>query len=301
MIYESIIIGGGPAGITAGIYLARKKVKFLMVAGNIGGQTLWGGEIENYTGYQYISGYELAQKFSEHLKNFDIELHERERADSIKKSECFVVSTDKGEYKSETVIVCTGRRPKQLSVEGEQKFKNKGITYCATCDGPLFADRDVAVLGGGNSGLGVALQMVRIAKKVYLIEKRPNLTADRELVDKLEKEGKAEIFTGTLITKIYGDKFVAGINIKSADGKEKELPVEGVLIEIGSIPNSSLVEGAKKNEWGEIIVNCSTETSIPGLFAAGDVTNVYKKQIIIACGEGAKAAIAASEYLYFRK
>lgn len=301
-IYESIIVGGGPAGITAGIYLARKKVRFAMLTIDIGGQTLWTGDVENYIGHQYITGPELAQKFAAHLKEFNIELNEGEKVTGIiKSSGIFAVSSDKKEYRTRTVIICTGRKPKELSVPGEREFKNKGVTYCATCDGPLFTGKKVAVIGGGNAGLEVALQMARIAGKVYLIEKLPYLAADRILTDKLEKYGNAEVITGAVITKIYGDKFVTGINVKNSEGTEKEIPLEGVLVEIGSVPNSGIVDGVAKNERGEIIVDCAVKTSVPGLFAAGDVTNVFRKQIIIACGEGAKAAIAASEYLDFRK
>ncbi len=301
-VYESIIVGGGPAGITAGVYLARKKIRFAMLTVDVGGQTLWTGNVENYIGHQYITGPELAEKFASHLKEFNIELHEGVKVERIEKhGEVFRVFSGKEEQSAETVIVCTGRKPKELSVPGEKEYKNKGVTYCATCDGPLFAGKKVAVIGGGNAGLEVALQMARIAEKVYLIEKNPHISADRILTDKLAEYSNAELITGAVITEISGGKFVEGIKIKNSDGIEREIPAEGVMVEIGSVPNSGVAEAAAKNKWGEITVDCSAKTSVPGLFAAGDVTNVYKKQIIIACGEGAKAAIAASEYLYFRK
>jgi alkyl hydroperoxide reductase subunit F len=301
-VYETIIVGGGPAGITAGIYLARKKVGFAMVTMDVGGQTLWTGDVGNYLGHQYITGPELAEKFAAHLREFDVELNEGEKVDRIVKSEgVFTVISDKKQYRAKTVIVCTGRKQKELSVPGEQEFKNKGVTYCAICDGPLFAGKDVAVIGGGNAGLEVVLQMVKIAEKVYLIEKLSRLAADRILTDKLAEYKNAEVLTGTVIARIYGDKMVSGVTVKNSGGTEKEIAVEGVLVEIGSVPNSGIVDGVVKNEYGEIIVDCAVKTSVPGLFAAGDVTNVFKKQIIIACGEGAKAAIAASEYLDFIK
>ena len=177
------------------------------------------------------------------------------------------------------------------------------MTYCATCDGPLFAGKNVAVIGGGNSGLDAALQMVRIAGKVYLVEQKQNLSADRTLVERILRERTCEIITNASVEEISGDRFVRGIRIRNTVGSRAEriLNVEGVLVEIGAIPNSDLVDGVEKNEAGEIVVDCSVKTSIPGLFAAGDVTNVYKKQIIIACGEGAKAAMAVSEYLNLHK
>ncbi|HNS32590.1 MAG TPA: FAD-dependent oxidoreductase [bacterium] len=299
-MYETIIVGGGPAGITAGIYLARKKVSFALITMDIGGQTLGSGGIENYIGHQYITGPELAEKFALHLKEFNIDLKEGHEVKEIKKDgSAFVVRSDKGQYRAKTVIVCTGRKPKNLDVPGEKEFYNRGITYCATCDGPLFAGKKVAVVGGGNSGLEVALQMVRIAEKVYVIELKENLTGDRILADKLNEAGNLEIITSAAVARIHGDKFVSGVSLRKSE-KQLDIQVEGVLVEIGSIPNSHVVEGIEKNGFGEIIINCGTETSIPGLFAAGDVTNVFKKQIIIACGEGAKSAIAASEYLYFK-
>lgn len=299
-MYETIIIGGGPAGITAGIYLARKKVDFLMLTGDVGGQTLWSGGIENYIGHQYITGPELAEKFASHLREFDIEIKEGEEAQEVKESGgIFSVLSAGGEYTAQTVIVCTGRKPKKIGVKGEEEFYGKGVTYCATCDGPVFAGKNVVVVGGGNSGMEIALQMVRIAKKIYIVELQERLTGDRILTDKLAKKDNAEIMVSSKIEEIYGDKFVRGVKV-STQGKTRDIPLEGVLVEIGSIPNSNIMASLKKNKNGEIIVDCGARTSVPGVFAAGDVTNVFKKQIIIACGEGAKAAIAASEYLYFK-
>jgi len=215
----------------------------------------------------------------------------------------FTVTSDRGEYRTKTAIICTGSRARELNIPGEKDFRNKGVTYCATCDGPLFAGKNVAVIGGGNSGLDAALQMVRIAGKVYLVEQKQNLSADRTLVERILRERTCEIITNASVEEISGDRFVRGIRIRNTVGSRAEriLNVEGVLVEIGAIPNSDLVDGVEKNEAGEIVVDCSVKTSIPGLFAAGDVTNVYKKQIIIACGEGAKAAMAVSEYLNLHK
>jgi alkyl hydroperoxide reductase subunit F len=297
-MYETIIVGGGPAGITAGIYLARKKINFLMLTLDIGGQTLKSGGIENYLGHQYITGPELAEKFAQHLREFSIDLKEGVKVDKIKKNDdVFTVFSGNEKYNGKTVIVCTGRKPKELTVPGEKEFYNRGISYCATCDGPLFSGTKVAVVGGGNSGLEVALQMVRIASKVFVIERDNRLTGDKILIDRLSEADNLEVLTSTKVVEIFGEKLVSGMTV-DIDGKKKNLDVEGVLVEIGSIPNSHIFEGVEKNLAGEIVIDCSTRTSISGLFAAGDVTNVFKKQIIIACGEGAKAAIAASEHLY---
>jgi alkyl hydroperoxide reductase subunit F len=295
--YELIIIGAGPAGITAGVYAARKRMHVLMITKDIGGQTSLSWDIENYLGYQFITGPELVDKFKEHLAHFDVELKEDEKVTSVEKSnDTITIKTDKGDYTAKTAIIASGRNPKTLGVQGEDDFKNKGITYCATCDAPLFTGMDVAVIGGGNAGLDATLQLVKIAKKIYLIEVNSKLSADRVMIEKAKESGKVSIYTDTKVKRIHGKQLVQGLEIATGD-KAEDIPVGGVFVEIGSIPASDFVMGVEKNEGGEIIVNCSCETNIPGLFAAGDVTNVFAKQIIVACGEGAKAAIAAFDYL----
>jgi alkyl hydroperoxide reductase subunit F len=295
--YELIIVGAGPAGMTAGVYAARKRMNVLMITGDIGGQTALSWDIENYLGYQFITGPELVQKFKEHLAQFDVELKEDEKVTSVEKSnDTITIKTDKGDYTAKTAIIASGRDPRKLGVQGEDKFKNKGITYCATCDAPLFTGMDVAVIGGGNAGLDATLQLTKIAKKIYLIEARPQLAADRIMIDKAKESGKVRFYTDTKVTRINGEQLVQGLEIITGD-KVEDIPVGGIFVEIGSIPASEFVMGVEKNEGGEIIVNCSCETNIPGIFAAGDVTNVFAKQIIVACGEGAKATIAAFDYL----
>jgi alkyl hydroperoxide reductase subunit F len=295
--YELIIIGAGPAGITAGVYAARKRMHVLMITEDIGGQTALSWDVENYLGYQFITGPELVDKFKEHLAQFDVELKEDEKVTSVEKSnDTITIKTDEGEYTAKTAIIASGRNPRKLGVQGEDEFKNKGITYCATCDAPLFAGMDVAVIGGGNAGLDATLQLAKIAKKIYLIEAAPHLAADRIMIEKVRESGKVTFYTDTKVKRIYGEQLVKGLDIVTGD-KTETIPVGGIFVEIGSIPASEIVMGVEKNEGGEIIVNCSCETNIPGIFAAGDVTNVFAKQIIVACGEGAKAAIAAFDYL----
>jgi len=296
-LYDLIIIGGGPAGITAAIYSARNKIDFMMITINIGGQVVLSSEIENYTGFQYITGEELKAKFQEHLKKYKFRLEIEEVKKIEKENSLFKIITDSKFYLSKTAIVATGRRPRELRVPGEKEFKNRGVTYCAICDAPLFEGLDVAVIGGGNSGLEAVLQLIKIAKSINLIEINPQLKADKVLIEKAMASDKVRIWTNTRIEEIIGDKVVKGIKIKKND-KEIFLPIQGVFIEIGSVPNSEIVDFVDKNEYGEIIVNCKCETNVPGLFAAGDVTNVPEKQIVVAAGEGCKAALSAFKYLH---
>jgi alkyl hydroperoxide reductase subunit F len=295
-LYDLVIVGAGPAGITAGVYAARKRMNVLIITTDIGGQASLSWDIENYIGYQFIAGTELIEKFKQHLEKFDVEIRNNEKATGVEKADAFVqIHTDKGEYTAKTVIVASGRRPRKLGAPGEDEFKNRGVSFCATCDAPLFADMDVAVIGGGNAALDATLQLIKIAKKIYLIEVKPELTADRIMVEKAKESGKVSLYTGAKVKRIYGEQLVQGIEIEK-DGKLEDLPVGGLFVEIGSIPASDFVRGVTKNERGEIMVNCSCETNIPGIFAAGDVTNVPAKQIIVACGEGAKACISAFDY-----
>lgn len=294
---DLIIIGAGPAGITAAVYAARKKMTVLVISKDIGGQAAWSGDIENYTGYQFITGPQLASKFQEHMRKFDIQLKDNETVIELKKTENKIyVNTDAGAYESQTAIVASGKRSRELNVLGEKEFKNKGLTYCATCDGPLFVDKDVAVIGGGNSALDAALQLMRIARQVYIINITEKLTGDPLMQEKLNQAKNVSVLNNRQVTAVLGDKFVSGIKIKK-DGQEKVIPVQGIFVEIGLMPNSEFAEGLEKNQFGEIKVNCYNETNLPGIFAAGDVTDVPEKQIIIAAGEGAKAALTAFRYL----
>ena len=295
---DLVIVGAGPAGITAAVYAARKKMDFAVITRDIGGQAAWSSDIQNYTGYQYISGPELAKKFREHLEKFKFDLREGEGATKITREESgFKVTTNKGDTLSaKTVIVATGKRPRLLGVPSEGKFMNKGVTYCATCDGPVFAGKAVAVIGGGNSALDATLQMMKIASKVYLININPELAGDAVMIEKVRSDPKVEVINATKTLDFFGEQFLKGIKVETG-GAARELAVEGIFVEVGLVPNSGLIDFVDKNQLGEIIINCSAETSCPGVFAAGDVTNVPEKQIIIAAGEGAKAALSAFRYL----
>jgi len=294
---DLIIVGAGPAGITASIYAARKRMNFLTVTKDIGGQAAWSADIENYTGYQLITGLELVDKFEEHMQKYGIKLKENEEVTELeRRDEHIWVKTDKGIYEARTAVIASGKSSRELGVPGEKEFKNRGLTYCATCDAPLFAEKDVAVIGGGNSALDAALQLIKIAKHIYLINNTPELRGDAIMREKVTESEKVSIFNSTEVTRVLGDRMVEGITIRGK-GREETLSVQGVFVEIGLVPNSKFAKGLEKNELGEIKVNCRSETNIPGIFAAGDVTNVPDKQIIIAAGEGAKAALSAFRYL----
>ncbi len=296
-IYDLVIIGAGPAGITAAVYAARKKMDPLVITKDIGGQASLSGDIQNYTGYQFITGPELAIKFEEHMRKFNFEIKENEEVKKlISRKGTFLVKTDKDNYQAKTVIVASGKRSRELGVTGEREFRNKGLTYCATCDGPLFAGRDVAVIGGGNSALDAALQLIKIANHIYIINITDNLTGDGIMQEKIRADNKVSIFNNSRVKEILGNSFVQAIKIEE-DRKEKILDVQGIFVEIGLIPNSEFASDLEKNARKEIVVNQGNETNVPGIFAAGDVTNVPEKQIIIAAGEGAKAVLSAFRYL----
>ncbi|MFH1854554.1 MAG: FAD-dependent oxidoreductase [Candidatus Omnitrophota bacterium] len=296
-VFDLIIIGAGPAGITAAVYAARKKINFLIVTKDIGGQTAWSGDIENYTGYQFVTGPELVSKFEEHIRGYGISIKENEIVkEVIKQDDIIYIRTDKAEYRAKTVIVASGKRSKELGVPGEKEYKNKGLTYCATCDGPLFSGKDVAVIGGGNSALDAALQLMNIARRVYIINIAPQLTGDSVMKEKMENKENVTIFNNSQATAVVGEKLVTGIKVKRGT-KEETLSVQGIFVEIGLIPNSDFVKGLEKNQRGEIKVDNYNMTNAPGIFAAGDVTDVPEKQIIIAAGEGAKAMLGVFRHI----
>ncbi|MGE5309089.1 MAG: NAD(P)/FAD-dependent oxidoreductase [Deltaproteobacteria bacterium] len=296
-MYDLIILGAGPAGITAAVYAARKKMDFMVITRDIGGQAAWSGEVDNYTGYQFVSGVDLVSKFEEHMRKYDFPLNEHERVESVVKEGDFIrVKTDKLEYDARTVIIATGKCAAELSVPGEIEYRNKGVSYCATCDGPLFVNKEVAIIGGGNSALDATLQLAKLARHTFVINKATHLTGDEVMREKVKTAPSVTVMNETQVREVLGERMVSGIRVHR-DHKEEYLPVQGIFVEIGLQPNSAFAPGVKCNELGEIAVNCSNETNVPGIFAAGDVTTVPEKQIIIAAGEGAKAALSASRYL----
>ena len=213
-VYDSIIIGDGPAGLTAALYAARKKMNILELTRDIGGQVLWSGSIENYLGYKKETGFELKKKFFEHINEYGIDIREEEPVETLEVvgNKKFRIKTSKGEYLSKTVIAATGRKPRELGVEGEKEFRSKGVVYCATCDAPVFYDQDVLIVGGGNSAFDAALQLAEYAKTIYIADIADKLIADSVMIKKVQETGKVHIFNSTTVKKIFGDNFVDGLS-----------------------------------------------------------------------------------------
>lgn len=298
---DLIIIGAGPAGITAVVYAARRNMNILVITKDIGGQAAISGDVENYTGYQFITGPELAIKFQEHMSRYKVETRENEEVIKVEnKGNLIVVTTDKGLYQAKTIIVASGKRSKELNVPGEKEFKNKGLTYCATCDGPLFAQKEVAVIGGGDSSLDATIQLMNIAKKVYVVNINPALEGDVIMKEKIANNDKVVILNNSQVEAVLGDKMVSGLRIKR-EGRQETLAVQGIFVEIGLIPNSEFAKILDRNEFDEIKIDKYNQTNISGFFAAGDVTDVPEKQIVIACGEGSKACLSVFKYLATHK
>lgn len=293
------IVGAGPAGMTAAVYAARKALSVAVIAKDIGGQVAWTQGIENYMGFQFITGKELVAKFEEQVRQFPVAVVIDEVVGIQVKGKDFVLSTKGGRViEARSVIVATGKHPKPLGVHDEGRLVGKGVSYCATCDGPFFKGMDVAVIGGGNSAVQAAVEMSRIARKVYIVSRSP-WKADGLVADSASKATNIERRTRYSVVSIIGDNKVEGLRIKEMTTRDvEELKVQGVFLEIGLEPNSGFARGLLAlTGYGEVMVDCECRTNIKGVFAAGDVTNAREKQIVIAAGDGAKAALSAYEYL----
>ena len=301
-LYDVTVVGSGPAAVSAAIYAARKGLNVAMVGVKIGGQVLDTNEIENIIGTVLTTGAKFAETLEKHLKEHEIAFKEGHLVKEIKEDgkDKILVTDDGKSYKTKTVIVATGAKPRSLNIPGEAEYVGKGVHYCSTCDGPFYKGLDVAVIGGGNSGVEAALDLSGIAKSVTLIEFMPELKADKVLQEKLAEQPNVKTILNSATVKVNGNEFVESIVYKSREtDEEKTLNVEGMFVEIGLSPRNEVVKDlVETNKIGEIVINPeNNSTSVAGIFAAGDVTNIRQKQIIIAMGEGAKAALGAFEYL----
>lgn len=303
MIYDLIIIGGGPAGVAAGIYAARKKIKCLLIAENIGGQPIIAGEINNFIGTKFVSGVDFAKMLSEHLYAQEgIEIKEGFKVKKIeKKSENFSISINQEEsFETKTILIALGSNPRRLQIPGEDKFEGRGVFYCSICDAPLMKNKTAVVIGGGNSGIYAIMDLIPYASKIYLFEYGDAIKADPVYLDKINASGKVEIITMAKAVEVFGETLVSGIKYEDRrSGEIKEIKTDGIFVSIGYQSNSGLVKDLVEiNEAGKIVVNSKTqETSLEGIWAAGDVTDVLYNQINIAIGDAVKAALNIYGYL----
>lgn len=307
-MFDLIIIGGSAAATTAGVYAARRGLNFKIITKEFGGEVATSGEIENWPGIVHTDGISLAEQFKSHLTANHVTPEEGVVVSSITKQSDgnFLVSTeadgDKKEYTARAVIVTTGVHPKELGIPGEKEFRNKGVTYCTTCDGPLFQGKITTVVGGGNSALESALMLADIASQVYVINKNAQFKGEQILIDKLNTKSNVKIIYQAKTMEIKSDSQAGGLVSElvytDLNGVSQTLKTDGVFIHIGMIPNSVIVPAdVVKNNFGEIVVDANCATNVPGLFAAGDVTNVPFKQIVIAAGQGCIATLSAVEYI----
>ncbi|PIT88506.1 MAG: hypothetical protein COU29_01850 [Candidatus Magasanikbacteria bacterium CG10_big_fil_rev_8_21_14_0_10_36_32] len=307
---DLIIVGASAAGCSAAVYAARRKLNFKIITDNVGGEVALSGEVNNWPGITSIQGFDLAQKFAEHVRFYGVNIEEGWKITNIENKKNFQLITIKNDKNNETiletkaVLIATGIYPRRLDIPGEKEFDRKGVTYCTVCDGPLFKNKITATIGSGNSALESVLMMSKIAQKVYLISKFPNdkknnfgfPKGEKILVDKIKSLPNVEIIYNAETLAITGQDKVTALKYRDEKG-ENNLIVGGVMVHIGMTPNSQFIKNIKKDKAGQIIVNEKCQTSRKGIFAAGDVTNVAYKQIGIAAGQGIIAALAAIEHI----
>lgn len=299
MTYDVLVIGGGPAGMNAALYAARKGLATAVVTVDFGGQMLLTNEIENYLGFPSVPGYELAEKMEAHMRAYPVavtmaEVEKLEAAEGGFRA----VLDDGKEMESRAVIVTSGRRSRTLDIPGEKQYTGRGVSYCATCDAPFYHGKTVAVVGGGDSAVGAAIELAAKSPRVYLLV-RSRLRAQEVLVRRMREHENITVITGAVPEEICGTRKVEAVVIRHTESGETErLAVDGCFVEAGGIPNGAfLPEGLLLNGAGEIVTDKSGVTNIPGLFAAGDVTDAAEKQVAAAVGEGAAAALSAYDYL----
>jgi thioredoxin-disulfide reductase len=302
-MYDLIIIGSGPAGMTAGMYAIRREMKVLIIGKEVGGQMVWANEIENYPGFEKISAFDLINKFKQQAVNFGVEMKDDEVKQIERTSDGnFLLHTNRETFEAKTVIVAMGLSPRRLAVQGEIEFNGRGVSYCANCDGPFFKNKKVAVVGAGNSALDAAEVLSKIASQVYLIQHNDKFKAFDALVAEVESRSNIEIILNTDIKSIEGKDKVEKIKIADVNTEEeKEIELDGVFIEVGRIASTDLVgDFVDRNGKNQIIINSKAETKTPGLFAAGDVTDCEFKQITVATGQATIAALGAYQYLQLK-
>lgn len=299
--YDIAVIGAGPAAVSAAIYGARKGLKVAMIGDLVGGQLINTNDIENIIGTPLTNGFDFSQSLEKHLNEYEIAFYKGHKVKKVIKEskDNVLILDDELEVKSKTVIVATGAIWKKLGIEGEDKYAGKGVHYCATCDGPFYRNKDVVIIGGGNSGVEAAIDLSNIAKTITLVEYSSTINADEVLKNKLSSLENVKILTSSAAQSVIGNLFAEGLKILNRDSNVvEEIKTDGIFVEIGTVANTSFVSDILDiNANSEIKIDSVNKTSVEGIFAAGDCTDVRYKQVIIAMGEGAKAALSAYEYL----
>ncbi|MGE0092237.1 MAG: thioredoxin-disulfide reductase [Bacteroidia bacterium] len=300
--YDVIILGAGPAGLTAGIYLSRAKMKALVISeGVVGGQMVLTHEIANYPGVENISGYQLANIMKKQAKNFGCEIRSNTNIVNMQlDGDVKMVEIENGEsFTSDAIIISSGGRSRTLGVEGEDKFKGKGISYCATCDGDFFTGKRIFVVGGGNSALEEAVSLTKYASHVTIVHQFDHFQAFEHAIEEAKKNPKIDFIMESTIVSFNGDEKLDSVDIKNIpSGKIENHKTDGVFVFIGYVPNSESVKDiVETNQWGEIVVKSDMSTSLPGVYAAGDSTAKRYRQVTTAVGDGTIAALAASGYV----
>jgi alkyl hydroperoxide reductase subunit F len=299
-MYDLLIIGGGPAGTAAGVYASRKQLKTLFITKEWGGQSIVSPDIQNWIGTASLSGAQLAKDLENHLRAYAedfVTIEEKEVSSIVKTDEGFTTSfKDGGEVQSKTILITTGSKRRQLGVEGADTFEHKGLTYCATCDGPLFAGQDVAVIGGGNAGFETAAQLLAYAKSVTLIHRNDQYRADPVTVEKVLSHENMTGILNVQLKSVEGDQFLSGVTYTDAEGTDHNVPVTGVFVEIGMVPATDFVaDVVERDDYNRITIDPWTkQTSTPGIWAAGDCTNIKYHQNNISAGD----AVTALEDIY---
>ncbi|MGP6207448.1 NAD(P)/FAD-dependent oxidoreductase [Cuniculiplasma sp. SKW3] len=302
MKYDVIVIGGAFAGLTAAIYSARQGMKTLVLTKDIGGQGLLTNDIQNFPGFTSISGFDLANKFQEQASLYGTEFVYDEVTGIEDREGQFLVKTREESYEADSVVLAFGKTPRDLNVPGEEKYKGRGVSYCSICDGPLYRNKEVMVAGAGDHALQAALYLATVASKVYVPQKGNRISGSEDMINDAKALENVEFIYESEVSEIKGEKTVSSVILKNKSGNTTEVPVRAVFVEMGYVAKTSMLKGfVDMNKDGEVLIDMNGATSHPGVFAAGDVTNIPYKQAIISAGQGSVAALSAINYIHRKR